>query len=186
MGCSASKNLTVELQGDLKTAGCHSVVNNDLNQLEVRKNSVPRRASDVPPVESVEPQTEMLQENNELGTCTNVQQSNNGLSFEVPMLKESESIIKKHPPRRFQKLEEQQTSPSLSLVKLREKLDEAEIRRQQILQQRVQSAKTRYASRSKGNKSNDEDDDDDYTDDGLLKVPPDVPAISNPYDVSYL
>lgn len=45
----------------------------------------------------------------------------------------SESIIKKHPPKRFQKLEDQQTSQTLSIVKLQEKLDEAEIRRQQVI-----------------------------------------------------
>lgn len=56
------------------------------------------------------------------------------MSFEIAFENENtdDSIIKKHPPKRFQKLEEQQTSPSVSLEKLQEKLDEAEIRRQQV------------------------------------------------------
>lgn len=59
--------------------------------------------------------------------------SANGLSFDIPFEEaESESIIKKHPPKRFQKLEDQQTSPTVSLIRLQEKLDEAELRRQQV------------------------------------------------------
>lgn len=56
------------------------------------------------------------------------------MSFEIAFEENNEeSIIKRHPPKRLQKLEEQQTVPSdLSLEKLQEKLDEAEIRRQQV------------------------------------------------------
>lgn len=57
----------------------------------------------------------------------------NGLSFDIAFEEDAESIIQKHPPKRFQKLEEQeQTSPNLSLQRLQEKLDEAEKRRQQV------------------------------------------------------
>lgn len=57
----------------------------------------------------------------------------NGMSFEIAFQEEGEeSIIKKHPPKRFQRLEEQQMSPKATLNKLQEKLDEADIRRQQV------------------------------------------------------
>lgn len=57
----------------------------------------------------------------------------NGMAFDIAFIEDSdESIIKKHPPKRFQKLEESQTSPTVTLVKLQEKLEEAEIRRQQV------------------------------------------------------
>ncbi|KRT81577.1 hypothetical protein AMK59_6139 [Oryctes borbonicus] len=107
-----------------------------------------------------------------------------GLSFEIPADDENaDSIIKKHPPKRFQKLEDQQTYPTLSLEKLQEKLDEAEIRRQQILQQRIQSAKHRNVLRKQASvMSADNENGTNY-----LKVPEDVPpAVINPYDVSYV
>lgn len=51
MGCSATKNLTVtELEGS-NTNGVE----------EIRKASIPRRVSDVPPIVGDEPQTEMLE-----------------------------------------------------------------------------------------------------------------------------
>lgn len=50
-----------------------------------------------------------------------------------------ESIIRKHPPRRLQRLEDQQLMLSHEL--LDEKQEEARQRRFQILSQRVQSAK---------------------------------------------
>lgn len=57
----------------------------------------------------------------------------NGMSFEIAFQEEGEeSIIRKHPPKRFQRLEEQQMSPATTLNKLQEKLDEADIRRQQV------------------------------------------------------
>lgn len=55
------------------------------------------------------------------------------MSFEIAFEDDVEdSIIKKHPPKRLQKLEEQQNVQEISLEKLQEKLDEAEIRRQQV------------------------------------------------------
>ncbi|XP_075227583.1 uncharacterized protein LOC142328025 [Lycorma delicatula] len=70
-----------------------------------------------------------------------------GLAFEVPLHDDSEdnnssSLIKKHPPKRLQRLEDQQITP-LTHELLDEKQAEAEQRRQQILSQRVQSAKAR-------------------------------------------
>lgn len=56
------------------------------------------------------------------------------MAFDIAFAEEGdESIIKKHPPKRFQKLEDTQTSPAITLVKLQEKLEEAEIRRQQVI-----------------------------------------------------
>lgn len=147
MGCSATKNLTVtELDG--ATA-------NGLE--EPRKTSIPRRVSDVPPLVGDEPQTEMLENAN----VNNVQKTANGLSFDIAFEDDNESIIRKHPPKRFQKLEEQQTSPNLSLTRLQEKLDEAEIRRQQILQQRIQSAKVRNQLKKQANISTENEEEED-------------------------
>ncbi|BES99628.1 Hypothetical protein NTJ_12445 [Nesidiocoris tenuis] len=69
-----------------------------------------------------------------------------GLAFEVPIEDGETNIIKKHPPKRFQKLEDQQIS-SLTHRLLDEKQAEAEQRRQQILSQRVQSAKVRQKTK---------------------------------------
>ncbi|RZC35126.1 uncharacterized protein BDFB_008844 [Asbolus verrucosus] len=170
MGCSAAKNLTVE-----------PLDNNKVTELSNghadRKVSIPRSISDVPPLEGEDPQTEIL----ETTAVNNLQKGANGLSFEIAFQEEGEeSIIKKHPPKRFQRLDEQQTSPTVTLVKLQEKLDEAEIRRQQILQQRVQSAKHRNVLKKQSSVTSLDDDPDH------LKVPPDIPQPSNPYDVSYI
>nr|CAD7259314.1 unnamed protein product [Timema shepardi] len=63
------------------------------------------------------------------------------MAFEVPV--KEESLIRKHPPKRFQKLEDQQMTTPLSKEMLDERQAEARSRRIQILTQRVQSAKQR-------------------------------------------
>ncbi|XP_073970447.1 uncharacterized protein [Rhodnius prolixus] len=67
--------------------------------------------------------------------------TSNGLAFEVP-ISEEENVIKRHPPKRLQRLEDQQM-PSLTHRLLDEKQAEAEQRRLQILNQRIRSAKSR-------------------------------------------
>ncbi|XP_033229163.1 uncharacterized protein CCDC198-like [Belonocnema kinseyi] len=63
------------------------------------------------------------------------------LAFEVPINDEETSIIKKHPPMKFQRLEEQQMpEPEVTLKMLLKRQAEAEVRRQRILNMRVQSA----------------------------------------------
>ncbi|XP_025410932.1 uncharacterized protein CCDC198-like [Sipha flava] len=63
------------------------------------------------------------------------------IAFSVPLTEEEESLVKRHPPKRFRMLEGQK-SPPLTSEALQEKLAEAEQRRQQILNQRIESAKT--------------------------------------------
>ncbi|KAF0754038.1 Uncharacterized protein FWK35_00031528 [Aphis craccivora] len=76
------------------------------------------------------------------------------IAFSVPLTEEEESVVKKHPPKRLRMLEGQQ-SPPLTHEMLLEKLADAENRRQQILSQRIESAKTlmrpRYNSANKMN-----------------------------------
>uniref|UniRef100_A0A0K8TDA1 Uncharacterized protein n=1 Tax=Lygus hesperus TaxID=30085 RepID=A0A0K8TDA1_LYGHE len=69
-----------------------------------------------------------------------------GLAFEVPIEEGEANVIKKHPPKRLQRLEDQQM-PSLTHSLLNEKQAEAEQRRQQILSQRIQSAKVRQKTK---------------------------------------
>ncbi|CAH0552845.1 unnamed protein product [Brassicogethes aeneus] len=173
MGCSAAKNLTVEPLNGNKV---HDISTGIVESL--RKTSIPKSISDIPPLEGEDPQTEML----ETGTVNNFQKGVNGMSFEIAFDKEEkdESIIKKHPPKRFQKLEGQ-ISPNSTLNKLQEKLEEAEIRRQQILAQRVQSAKYRNTLKKQASVSSMNSEDED-----LLKAPSEVPPPLNPYDVSYI
>ncbi|XKL61629.1 hypothetical protein PGB90_001462 [Kerria lacca] len=65
------------------------------------------------------------------------------VAFVVPLNDTDESLVKKHPPKRFQRLEEQQISPPVITHKmLQDKLAEAEQRRLQILNERIESAKT--------------------------------------------
>lgn len=73
------------------------------------------------------------------------------MAFDVPLdnVPGSASIVKRHPPRRLQRLEEQQQQLTpLSLQELQEKQQEAENRRLQFLQMRAQSAKRKYALRN--------------------------------------
>ncbi|XP_050442569.1 uncharacterized protein CCDC198-like isoform X2 [Adelges cooleyi] len=80
------------------------------------------------------------------------------VAFNVPLSEEEESVVKKHPPKRLRMLEEQ-NSPPLTHEMLLEKLAEADQRRLQILNQRIESAKTlmrpRYNSASKANGGED-------------------------------
>lgn len=63
------------------------------------------------------------------------------MAFEVPVHENEESIIKKHPPKRFRKLEEQQQDPKdLTHQLIDERISEAEARRREILDQRIRSA----------------------------------------------
>ncbi|GLV31825.1 hypothetical protein CBL_07585 [Carabus blaptoides fortunei] len=73
------------------------------------------------------------------------------MAFDVPLdhVPGSASIVKRHPPRRLQRLEEQQQQlVPLSLQELQEKQQDAEHRRLQFLQMRAQSAKRKYALRN--------------------------------------
>lgn len=66
------------------------------------------------------------------------------LAFEVPVHENGESIIKKHPPKRFKRLEDQQQDPTeLTHQLIDERQSEAEARRREILDQRIRSAKQR-------------------------------------------
>lgn len=56
MGCSAAKNLTVEPLDGTKVTH----LSNGVEEIP-RKLSTPRKASDIPPLEGVDPQTEFLE-----------------------------------------------------------------------------------------------------------------------------
>ncbi|KAF5286149.1 hypothetical protein FQR65_LT12907 [Abscondita terminalis] len=162
MGCSAAKNIVIEPLDNTKVTHL-----NGSNGVDTERNfSTPKKVSDIPPLEGVDPQTEFL----DSGSVNNVHQTLNGMSFDIPFEEEGESIIKKHPPKRFQKLEDDQLSSPLSLNQLQEKLDEAELRRQQILQNRVQSAQLRKVLKKQLTVRSIPEDDIDY-----LKVPDDKP-----------
>ncbi|XP_055589701.1 uncharacterized protein LOC129741912 isoform X2 [Uranotaenia lowii] len=73
-------------------------------------------------------------------------------AFEIPLEDENaDSLIKKHPPKRLERLEAQPTTPP-SIEDLEEKLATAEIRRQQFLASRAQKTVTQEKS------DNDEDE----------------------------
>ncbi|XP_028135697.1 uncharacterized protein LOC114330540 [Diabrotica virgifera virgifera] len=171
MGCSAAKNLTVEpLDGSL--ANGHT---------EARTLPVsPKRQPNIPPLEAEDLQEELL----ENAAVNNVQQGANGMSFEIAFEDDDtdESIVKKHPPKRIlERLEDPHSSP-VTLEKLQEKLDEAEIRRQQILAQRIQSAKIRNQMKKLHLDSNTDDEEDG----DFLKVPKeDISSRNNTYEIPY-
>lgn len=114
-----------------------------------------RRTSELPALEGEDPPAEQLKE----GSVRPLENSGNrdhmaqSLAFEVPVAEES--IIRKHPPRRLQRLEDQQITLSHEL--LDEKQEEAKQRRFQILSQRVQSAK-RVRKRFLDNDENNENE----------------------------
>lgn len=73
--------------------------------------------------------------------CENAVISAPPLAFEVPVHENEESIIKKHPPKRLRRLEEQQQDPKdLTHQLIDEKQSVAEARRKEILDQRIRSA----------------------------------------------
>ncbi|VVC37671.1 Protein of unknown function DUF4619 [Cinara cedri] len=81
------------------------------------------------------------------------------IAFSVPLTEDEESLVKKHPPKRLRMMQEGPQSPPLTHEMLLEKLAEADQRRQQILSQRIESAKTlmrpRYNSASKTNNADE-------------------------------
>ncbi|XP_042243275.1 uncharacterized protein LOC121880195 isoform X3 [Homarus americanus] len=156
MGCGTSQAVQVIEEDPAKTPTTleatdelTSVRSNtpDLNSKPVDPPSAPPilsngTESSGPPIEENLPQTPVEE---------TPPQSAGGraVAFEVGPADSSESIIRRHPPRKFQKLEElQQESSSLTQEKLEEKQATAERRRQEILTQRVQSAKHRSARSS--------------------------------------
>lgn len=100
------------------------------------------------------------------------------MAFDIPFNDEDEpidaSIVKKHPPKRLQRLEEQQqnTAP-VSLKELEEKQQEAENRRLHFLQLRAQSAKRKYAMRN----NNNQDEQPNAADDKSVKNENDINVI---------
>ncbi|XP_063591522.1 ensconsin-like [Penaeus indicus] len=94
-----------------------------------------------------------------------------GVAFEVTNDGENgESLIKRHPPKKFQKLEDLQQGPALTQEKLEEKQAIAERRRQEILTQRVQSAKQRSArSAGRMRARNTDADEVETLDDGIIE-----------------
>ncbi|XP_067143058.1 stathmin domain-containing protein 1 [Centruroides vittatus] len=77
------------------------------------------------------------------------------VAFEIPM-EENESVVKKHPPKRLQKLEEQAQQSSIKIADIEEKQQKAEERRQEILQERIRSSKKAQKIFEKGREKADE------------------------------
>lgn len=160
MGCNASKNVTVEHLDGAENGDVPQKTTTETNGSADRRQSIPMSPKDIPPIESEEPPEDML----ETPVVNNMQKKDSGLAFELAFEEDNEeSIIKKHPPKRFQLIESQQTSP-VTLEKLQEKLEEAELRRQQILSQRVQSAKQRNAVRKQPSEVSTNEDADHSND----------------------
>ncbi|XP_024085495.1 uncharacterized protein LOC106665201 isoform X2 [Cimex lectularius] len=118
MGCAASKTAVIPIEGGKDLGNGHVDGNSE-------GASVPIAAA----IPSIDDDIKISA------------QTTKGLAFEVPITDE-ENLIKKHPPKRLQRLEDQQM-PNLTHRLLDEKQAEAEQRRQQILSQRIQSAKAR-------------------------------------------
>lgn len=78
-------------------------------------------------------------------------------AFEIPLHDDDESedavgsLVRRHPPRRLLRLEEQQREvpvSQISLEELREKQEQAELRRRQFLEARAMSAKHKFMMRA--------------------------------------
>ncbi|XP_023012888.1 uncharacterized protein [Leptinotarsa decemlineata] len=155
MGCNAAKNFPVEpLNG-------HADVSNG-NAVRIISPSEP--SAEMPPLVADDLQEEVLDV-----SVNNIQKAPQGVSFEIAFEEnQEESIVKKHPPKRIlERLEEPPTSP-ITLNKLQVKLDEAEIRRQQILAARISSAKNRAEMRTQSNVTDNADEDENID---FLKIP---------------
>ncbi|XP_063222854.1 uncharacterized protein LOC134531139 [Bacillus rossius redtenbacheri] len=144
MGCGASSRATVAPEA-AEAAGAAGAAadNGDLRLASAGADSPPPAPRDTPaprggPLEEAAPAPSPASPRRPPGPPT---------AFEVPVLEES--LIKKHPPRRFQRLEEQQLSSPLSLELLEERQAVARHRRIQILNQRVLSAKLRLPKKAR-------------------------------------
>ncbi|XP_050308328.1 uncharacterized protein LOC126744804 [Anthonomus grandis grandis] len=127
MGCTAGKNLTI-------------------TPIESSQNG-PEKAvkTDIPDQSKPELDIQPGEIENGQAVVNNVQKAEHGLSFDItfePPDEKTEPITQINPPKRILELQASEPKESeLTLEKLQEKLDEAEVRRQQILQQRtLQSA----------------------------------------------
>ncbi|KAL7637545.1 UNVERIFIED_CONTAM: hypothetical protein RMT77_012273 [Armadillidium vulgare] len=78
------------------------------------------------------------------------------VAFEVV----DDSLIKKHPPKKFQKLEDMQENLTLTPEELEKKQEIARKRRENLLSKRVQSAKERSAKSAHIRSNTDENDED--------------------------
>nr|CAH7724269.1 unnamed protein product [Callosobruchus chinensis] len=118
MGCNSTKNLAVEpFNGHVSD-----------NNTQARRPFT-GHTSNIPPLEAEDLQEELL----ENATVNNVHRAANGLAFEIAFQEDDDSTTKKHPPRRIQELlEVEKSSSPVTLDKLQEKLEEAEVRRNQV------------------------------------------------------
>ncbi|KDR17661.1 hypothetical protein L798_08371 [Zootermopsis nevadensis] len=126
MGCGSSKRTAVVPIGD------------SVGEVEA-SGGLTQCNSEVPAMERRDPQKEQPKEEGVRWSLNSGKREPiaQPMAFEVSVTEES--IIRKHPPRRLQRLEDQQMALSHEL--LDEKQEEAKQRRFQILSQRVQSAK---------------------------------------------
>ncbi|XP_055705762.1 uncharacterized protein LOC129803329 [Phlebotomus papatasi] len=78
-------------------------------------------------------------------------------AFEIPLDDDDSSLVKKHPPKRLRRLEETPSTPP-SIEELQEKLANAELRRQLILQQKVANVMIRTNGDDRNSDDLDEND----------------------------
>ncbi|CAG9857249.1 unnamed protein product [Phyllotreta striolata] len=168
MGCTASKTSVVE-----PLDGSHSNGHLQLKTVPVS----PKQQDVLPPLEAEDLQEELLLENS---SVNNMHKGTNGMSFDIAFEEnEEEENPKKLPPRRIlERLDGPPPTPSLQ--QLQDKLEEADIRRQQILAQRIQSAK-RHPFMKKLHSGSSADDEED---DGFLKIPKEINGSVTSYKIS--
>ncbi|KAF7287997.1 uncharacterized protein LOC143191910 [Rhynchophorus ferrugineus] len=131
MGCSAAKNVTVEQM--------ENGTDNNTNRGRETRSANASNKIDSSQLEDLEN-----------ANVNNIQKGANGLAFEITFDENDnndDNNTSKQLPKRILQLQETQSSP-VNLQKIQEKLDEAETRRQQILQQRIQSAKLKSRPRT--------------------------------------
>ncbi|CAL8103346.1 unnamed protein product [Orchesella dallaii] len=128
--------------GSAGTAGNNNGNNNDISGgVSVGGSSSNRNLPELPPLKP--PRTSKVGFLDQTETMDGSRHT--PVAFEVPA-EEDASLIKKHPPRRLRQLEERPTeATSVTQEALEEKVALANERRNQVLHQRVASARTKSA-----------------------------------------
>ncbi|CAG9769148.1 unnamed protein product [Ceutorhynchus assimilis] len=172
MGCNAAKNVAV-VPIDGKEIGGPNDVREKISQskkIESKNKSEP------------DFQIEELENAN----VNNFQKAEHGMSFEISFDQTDDragDAAQKPIPKRIIELQESENKAQVTLEDIKEKLEEAEIRRQQILNQRIQSANLLKKPRTSDIVESDIEIEQSPHHLGVPKES--KPHPPNPFDVSY-
>lgn len=141
MGCGGSKNEVIKTSSDItEEADNNNITKN--KAVTQTKETLAADATDLPG--AVEDRVETESEGFGSSAASSAGKREKALAFTVPGDEDRDpSLIRKHPPLRFRKLEDQQVEISQEMINIKQA--EAEKRRSAIIQERAKSARSSSA-----------------------------------------